>query len=384
MGRTTWWRDQLELGRGGSSRLASMEGLRGLAVLLVFFVHYADRVMPWVGEAAVTGALARRIGDAGNIGVDLFFVLSGFLIYGNLMDREQAYRPFIRRRMRRLYPTFLVVLGAYVVLAIAMPSASPDFPRNPLEMIPYVGVNALFLPGIVPVDAFITVAWSLSYEVFFYLTVPVFISKLHLRTRTSPERVKILRRFAIGTLLLGGLISGTHPRLSMFFGGMLLWEWLRYRWPEEESDPAAVRRIDRLSTWSLPVALAVSLMLLSSVLQGLPRIAAMLVLWPILCAGCFAVDGRMRRWFSWTPLRYLGNISYSYYLIHSLVLQGFFLGLEQVWAPDGEAGWAFWVLMIPVFVLTVAGALALFLLVEKPFSLDRRSLHPRTLGRRPA
>lgn len=384
MGRTTWWHDQLELGRGGPSRLASMEGLRGLAVLLVFFVHYADRIRPWITDASVTGPLAVRIGDAGNIGVDLFFVLSGFLIYGNLMDREQAYRPFMRRRLRRLYPTFLVVLGAYVLLALAMPSASPEFPRQPVQMVVYLGFQALFLPGILPVEAFITVAWSLSYEVFFYLTVPVFISKLHLRERTSPERVRLLRRFALGTLLLGGFISGTHPRLCMFFGGMLVWEWLRFRWPSDQDDPDRIRRLDRLSSAALPTALVLAPILAGTLLQGLPRVAAMLVLWPVLCAGCFAVDGRMRRWFSWTPLRYLGNISYSYYLIHSLVLQGFFLGLEQVWAPDGEAGWAFWVLMVPVFALTVAGALVLFLLVEKPFSLDRRSLNPRTLGRRPA
>jgi len=382
MGGSTWWRGQLELGRGGPSRLASMEGLRGFAVLLVFLVHYSDLIMPWVGVADVTGSLARRIGDAGNVGVDLFFVLSGFLIYGNLMDREQAYRPFIRRRLRRLYPTFLVVLGAYVVLAIAIPSASPEFPRNPIGMVPYLGFNALLLPGIVPVDSFITVAWSLSYEVFFYLTVPVFISRLHLRERDSHRRVRLLRWCALGTLLLGGLISGTHPRLCMFFGGMLLWEWLRFRWPQEQDDPDRVRSLDRLSSWALVAAIVAAVVLSGTFLQGLPRVAAMLVLWPVLCAGCFAVDGRMRRWFSWTPIRYLGNISYSYYLVHSLVLQGCFLLLERIWPPGGTAGWAYWAFLLPCFALTVVGALGLFLVVEKPFSLDRRSLHPRRLGQR--
>ena len=133
---------------------------------------------------------------------------------------------------------------------------------------------------------------------------------------------------------------------------------------------------------TLVAAIVAAVVLSGTFLQGLPRVAAMLVLWPVLCAGCFAVDGRMRRWFSWTPIRYLGNISYSYYLVHSLVLQGCFLLLERIWTPGGTAGWAYWAFLLPCFALTVVGALGLFLVVEKPFSLDRRSLHPRRLGQR--
>ncbi len=96
-GRTSL-RDRLEIGRGGDERLMSMEGLRGLAVLLVFFVHYADLVSPWMSDSGWISVFAERVGDAGNSGVDLFFVLSGYLIYGNLMNPPQAYRPFIRRR----------------------------------------------------------------------------------------------------------------------------------------------------------------------------------------------------------------------------------------------------------------------------------------------
>ena len=194
MRTTVWLRDQLELGRRGAGRLASMEGLRGLAVVLVFLVHYSDLVTPWVEDSGPVALLARRVGDAGNIGVDLFFVLSGFLIYGGLMRREQAWRPFVRRRLRRLYPTFLVVLAAYTVLAIAIPTASDVFPTDPAAIAPFLVVNALLLPGIIPVEPFITVTWSLSYEVFFYLTVPAFITGLHLRTRSETDRWRLMRR----------------------------------------------------------------------------------------------------------------------------------------------------------------------------------------------
>jgi len=103
MGATEKLRAQLELNRGGSGRLASMEGLRGLAVLLVFLVHFSDLSSDWLRTAelpipvdchvqgtSVTSEIACRVGNMGNIGVDLFFVLSGFLIYGGLMRRPQG------------------------------------------------------------------------------------------------------------------------------------------------------------------------------------------------------------------------------------------------------------------------------------------------------
>lgn len=363
-------RDRLELSRGGADRLASMEGLRGLAVLLVFMVHYTDRVLPWIEGTWVEG-FASRVGDAGNSGVDLFFVLSGFLIYGNLMRREQAYRPFVRRRLRRIYPTFLVVLAAYVVVSFAIPSES-KLPGSLAEIPPYLLFNALLLPGIIPVPAFITVAWSLSYEVFFYLTVPILITRLNLRERTEQWRWRFFVRLALGLVLLGGVISGAHPRMSMFVGGMLLWEWLTYRWPRQADDPEAVRKVDRWSTVALVVGVLSLFVLPGDFAFNLPRVVVLLVAWPVLCAGCFAVDRRCRRWFSWTPLRLLGNVSYSFYLVHSLVLQAFAFGLKQVWPPpSGGAGWLWFVALVPAFAASVAASIMLFLAVEKPLSLSK-------------
>jgi len=376
-------RGRLELSRGGADRLASMEGLRGLAVLLVFMVHYTDRVLPWIEGTWVEG-IAFRVGDGWNSGVDLFFVLSGFLIYGNLMRREQAYRPFVRRRLRRIYPTFLVVLAAYVVVSFAIPSES-KLPASLAGIPPYLLFNALMLPGIIPVPAFITVAWSLSYELFFYLTVPILITRLRLRERTEEWRWRFLVRLALGLLLLGGIISGTHPRMSMFVGGMLVWEWLTYRWPRRADDPVAARSVDRWSMAALAVGVLSPLILTSDIALGLPRIAVLLVAWPVLCAGCFAVAGRCRRWFSWTPLRLLGNVSYSFYLIHALVLNVFTYGLKQVFPPPaGGAGWLWFVALVPALAVSVAASVTLFLGVEKPLSLAALDLRSRTRRAGPA
>ena len=95
-----------------------MEGLRGFAVLLVFFVHYMALIEPWLGDdAAWAETVSLVVADVGNAGVDLFFMLSGYLIYGSLLARPQPYGLFLRRRIERLYPTFLVVFLVILYLA---------------------------------------------------------------------------------------------------------------------------------------------------------------------------------------------------------------------------------------------------------------------------
>ena len=374
-------RSQLELNRGGSGRLASMEGLRGLAVLLVFLVHFSELSSDWLrtvelpipaechlAGTSFTSEVACRVGNMGNIGVDLFFVLSGFLIYGGLMRRPQAYRPFMARRLRRVYPTYLFVLAVYVVLALAMPSEG-KLPTRPLEAVGAVLANVLLLPGIVPVAPIITVSWTLSFEMFFYLTVPGLIAVARLRDRTSAWRSRLFVALAVlFTFVVGGL-SGAHPRLSMFFAGMLLWEWVTTRSEAATATPEGRRRLDLLGLVALAVAVVAPMFLLSDLLAGLPRLVVLFVGWPVLCAACFCTDGRARRVFSTTPLRWLGNMSYSYYLVHSLVLQGCFELLRRAVPPTGQQPWVWWTLLLPCFGATLVVSYALFVGVERRFSL---------------
>ena len=70
---------QFELGRGSASNSKSMEGMRGFAVALVFLVHYCTLGMPYVVHTALMPAVAATH-LIGNFGVNLFFVLSGYLI----------------------------------------------------------------------------------------------------------------------------------------------------------------------------------------------------------------------------------------------------------------------------------------------------------------
>src|SRR5712664_3857285 len=86
---------------GESNRLLSMEGMRGLAVLLVFFVHFHALFGSYVESQSWVYSVSRFLGVAGDTGVDLFFVLSGYLSYGMLTRRPVGYLKFMRRRVQR-------------------------------------------------------------------------------------------------------------------------------------------------------------------------------------------------------------------------------------------------------------------------------------------
>ncbi len=77
----------------------SMEGLRGFAVFLVFLVHYITLSEPWIKDVKDFFYYASLVRSFGNVGVDLFFVLSGYLIYGSLIKKEQLIVPYLRRRI---------------------------------------------------------------------------------------------------------------------------------------------------------------------------------------------------------------------------------------------------------------------------------------------
>ena len=100
------------VGDGKTRRLAELDGLRGLAALSVFFCHAGMFGPPW-------NVLA-FLGD-GSAAVDLFFVLSGFVLARSLLARRQNYWEFVWRRVARLYPAYW---GAVLVALALMISSN--------------------------------------------------------------------------------------------------------------------------------------------------------------------------------------------------------------------------------------------------------------------
>lgn len=345
-----------ELSRG--QNLPAMEGLRGFAVFLVFLVHYATLVDPWLHSGLRTFFAALH--TVGNIGVDLFFVLSGYLIYGSLIARHQPFLRFMARRIERIYPTFTIVFLTYIALSFVFPAES-KIPASGAAI--YLIQNFLLLPGILPIEPIITVAWSLSYEMFYYLAMPVIIGIFGLRSKSTLWRVSFFLILAASIVVYCAIFGG-HIRLVMFVAGVLVYEARRLR-------PGSILSVSTLVVGLLAMLLPVA---------GAIKVSILFAAFFVVCLSCFG-NGVLAHVFSWTPLRWLGNMSYSYYLLHGLALKAGFLVLSRL-LPATELGVAFPFLLLPVmFVLTVVPSAALFLLVERPFSLaPSRSIKalPRT------
>lgn len=361
MAGINYLRNQFELHRGNTAgNVRSMEGLRGFAVFLVFVVHYATLVRPWLGERTVLSGIADALHTIGNSGVDLFFVLSGYLIYGSLISREQRFVPFIKRRIRRIYPVFSVVLLGYIFLSWLFPGES-KLPGKWFDAVVHLAANFLLLPGLFSIPPIITVAWSLSYEMFYYISLPVLISLLGLRRMPSAGRIGLFCAltvfFALASILYGG-----PTRLLMFVSGILLYEVIEYRlFPA----PGGV-----LAFTTLVVGLLFTLLPLHGPLGVTLKGACLFITFFVVCHTCFTrPSSAFARAFGVAGLRWLGNMSYSYYLVHGLALKAAFWLLIKL-LPPGEPGGLFFVsMMMAMFLWTLVPSACIFIVVERPLSL---------------
>ncbi|MGY8672522.1 MAG: acyltransferase family protein, partial [Verrucomicrobiia bacterium] len=166
-----WLQAHFELSHGGKKSIQAMEGLRGLAVLMVFFAHYVVLMQPWVNSQSWTCSIGGILGNLGHAGVDLFFVMSGYLIYAAVIGRERPIIPFLKGRVTRIYPTFLVVFSLYLGLSLAFPNES-KFPMQSGAALIYTLQNLVFMPGMFDIEPLIVVTWSLSYEIAYYIAMP--------------------------------------------------------------------------------------------------------------------------------------------------------------------------------------------------------------------
>jgi exopolysaccharide production protein ExoZ len=97
----------------------------------------------------------------------------------------------------------------------------------------------------------------------------------------------------------------------------------------------------------------------------------------LLCSAAFFRDGFLSRLLSRGPIRWLGNISYSFYLVHAMVVVTV-LHVVLMRMPAALVNLAFWVVLLPLFAMAFAVSAGLFLAIEKPLSLQRRP--PRTVA----
>lgn len=312
-----------------------IQGLRALAVLLVLIFHLWPSALP-----------------GGYIGVDVFFVISGYLIVGSLakeFEREGkvSLLDFYRRRARRLVPAALVVLGVVLVTTIFwLPQARwEDNVFQVLSSALYVQNWFLAWSSVDYLAAEnapspVLHYWSLSIEEQFYIFWPILmlaigwiVNRLKLASSTVVGLVLLCVFFA--SLVASIVITGVAPAQAYFFSHTRFWEiafggllaiWL----PKADLTPSS-----RLVLF----AAGLMMILAASFTYGNVAFPGWSALVPVMGAGFILVAGPFRiRGFGGLdvqPFRYVGDISYSVYLWHWPIIVFYTAWNGEVGLADG-------------------------------------------------
>lgn len=341
--------------QAGTPQLDALTGLRGMAAWLVVAYHFRRALAPFVAQA-VLDVVAH-----GALAVDLFFVMSGFIIALNYRKEFRAegmrvYGRFLLLRLARIYPLHLFVLGMFVLYVGA---ASLAHDTDEFERLDYLVASIVLVQAWSPwvVVGWNVPAWSISTEMFAYLIFPA-MAWIAERAR-GPTTTGLWLAGALGVLALvapafgglGGELSqfGLTRCVLEFFAGVMVQRFWELRRPTPRSANAAV---------------ALSALLITAYAFGAPDSLVMPGAFCCLVYG-LALPGTLPARLLSRPLPLLlGTLSYATYLSHFLIKFVVKLVFER-------PGFPFWVLF-PVYAASVLiASWVLYRLVEVP---GRRAL----------
>lgn len=293
------------LDRPLSGNVVSIQFLRFVAAFIVVLYHagLAGRDYALLGPA-YDGLL--NVSIAGEAGVHIFFVISGFIMVYATRNHENtlgSVREFLFRRFARIYPIYWLYCGFYLFFHVLFWN---QYSQGPVETVKTLALWPGFSAGI------IGPGWTLSYEVFFYLVFGLCFLLPRIQSRLA------LTALLIG-LIVGGNVFGVSGRAMQVLTNPLLLEFLMGVWIAH----LALSRYKLppvLGTIALYGALAIFLAVIVAGIPPIPTVimwgvpSALLVLGVALRERAGLVPQWVRR------AAPLGDGSYSLYLVHNLVL----------------------------------------------------------------
>jgi peptidoglycan/LPS O-acetylase OafA/YrhL len=355
-------------------RQPGLDLLRALAIVVVVIYH-----------AALFGfKLPGRVDRFGWIGVDLFFVLSGYLIGGQLLapiarDQRIYLRRFFARRALRIMPAYFVILAIYFLL--------PSWREYP-EISPFwkfvVSVQNIGLHG----GTAFSHAWSLAVEDQFYLLLPLI---LILVSRWPRARFIIPGVIVLGGIVLRAFLTWQNlAEIGVSFRGFQTWiyypTWTRLDplvfgvvlAAIEKFRPSWWERLMNLAPWLLLPGLALIVYALYLGEGDYLTVAATIWQFPLIAIGmaalliCAVSPQLPLRRVALPGAAFVASIAYSAYLIQKLVIHfvAQFCSSHNISLTSPAA-------LVGVELCVYAGATILFLAVERPFLQLRHRIAPR-------
>lgn len=329
------------------ARLHFIDAWRGIAAggVVIAHLYSHSRYLP-VFEQNIPAWLVYKAG----LGVEIFFVLSGFVIAYSLRNTELNFKHaslFILRRQVRLDPPYWTVL----LMTVAIATADEVFAEGDgIPTVERIALNAAYLQNVFKIPEIVTVAWTLCIEIQFYL---VFMILLLIASSVSRRNMYFIAAIA---LIMSGMLSAyihgsTGGRQNWFFP-----VWFHFC-------------LGALCCWALERRVPLGV---SACAIGVVALFAGYHLSERMFTGCIAstvllvvgLKDHLHDWLTWKPLQYLGKISYSLYLVHVPI--GALLTMSVCYKLLGQDLFSGIAAGALALAICIASAHLLHIMVERP------------------
>ena len=346
-----------------SKRILEIDSLRGIAALLVIWLHVAEifNRVPTISANGTGWYDILHWIDFGRLGVSIFFAISGFVICASIKgDRATGTKRFAIRRLFRLYPAFWVsiILGILIVWIGQNRSIDASL----------ILANWTMIPALLGEQPILGLYWTLELELVFYALVALLFVLGLLRNVLVVFQLAIL---GIGIFCLFFIIPEWRPaygpwattpfHLAIMFWGVLFRYWYDGR-PKIQVANIQFSIKQLLITLTILICLVPIAAILNCIrvndFEFFNDSTAYLLALLIFTMGTIKFPVR------WRPLVWLGTISYSLYLLHPIVfviLRNYLLKIPS-WGFSLHLS----VYILLTMVLTVGLAAIVYYFIEKP------------------
>ncbi|MGW2278825.1 acyltransferase family protein [Streptomyces sp. NPDC001770] len=295
--------------RPRSDRMRALDGLRILAALMVCMYHYAGKngnvAESWGQSPGLKFPTLSSFATYGSMGVQLFFIISGFVICMSSWGRSVG--DFFRSRVARLYPAYWVAIVLVTTAALALPVVVE--PVRPDELL----VNLTMLQQPMGVHRVLGVCWTLWVELRFYVLFAVFVvwkGVTYRRVVVFCCAWTLAGAFAriADNPLTDALVMRDHA--PYFIGGLALYLIHRYGsdlllWGIVLVSVLLGQRYSVTANWHPGM---------TGDFQRSPYVIELIVLLAFLAVAAVALG--WLRWANWRWLTFAGTLTYPFYLVH--------------------------------------------------------------------
>lgn len=332
-------------------KVASIEVMRGFAVSIVIAYHMFAVQERYFGVNVLPEAF-----KYGGWGVDIFFVISGVVMFKSTFGRATpvAPWPFLRARISRIYPPYWVI--TFVIFGIYL--VEPSMVNSSYDTQPSVLRSLLLLPDVT--TPWLNVGWSLVYEMWFYLLLAILL------IFDKKITISALVSYAI-FLLLAPDFSSFGPVLALVADALILEFMIGFLIGVIFFDPSFQKKRSALLALATGcVLLGLGLASFGAELSGsrFDRLATygLAAIAAVSIVLCFETTISRERIFQ--PVIFIGTISYSVYLTHVLFLNAFLYTALRVLQLDLSPIIA----NLACFAFTLLGGSLYYLAFEKTLS----------------